>query len=83
MYCARVIVDDCNLTSLILHIVFGKDGFKGKQKEIMEAAVQGADILVVAPTGMGKVCVPNQDKADSYFNRVYVFKYLQSLKRYD
>jgi len=35
--------------------VFGKSSFKGKQKEIMEAAVKGQDILVVAPTGMGKV----------------------------
>ncbi|KDR82966.1 hypothetical protein GALMADRAFT_220967 [Galerina marginata CBS 339.88] len=34
--------------------VFGHSKFKGKQKEIVEAAYGGADVLVVAPTGMGK-----------------------------
>lgn len=34
---------------------FGYSDYKGKQKEVVEAAVRGADILVVAPTGMGKV----------------------------
>ena len=34
---------------------FGKIHYKGKQKEIVEAAIQGADIFVSAPTGMGKV----------------------------
>ncbi|PPQ80451.1 hypothetical protein CVT25_001778 [Psilocybe cyanescens] len=34
---------------------FGHREFKGKQKEIVEAAYgAGADVLVVAPTGMGK-----------------------------
>jgi superfamily II DNA helicase RecQ len=49
-----------------LSLVFGKSDYKGKQKEIMEAAVQGADILVVAPTGMGKVssCTFSDSKAD-------------------
>ncbi|KAI0248645.1 P-loop containing nucleoside triphosphate hydrolase protein, partial [Lactifluus subvellereus] len=34
--------------------VFGYSEYKGKQKEIFEAAIKGADVLVVAPTGMGK-----------------------------
>lgn len=34
--------------------VFGFSQYKGKQKEIFEAAIKGADVLVVAPTGMGK-----------------------------
>ncbi|KAI9465108.1 ATP-dependent DNA helicase [Lactarius psammicola] len=34
--------------------VFGYSEYKGKQKEISEAAIKGADVLVVAPTGMGK-----------------------------
>ncbi|EAU86127.2 hypothetical protein CC1G_03338 [Coprinopsis cinerea okayama7 len=33
---------------------FGYSSYKGKQKEIVEAAVSGQDVLVVAPTGMGK-----------------------------
>ncbi|KAF8799355.1 ATP-dependent DNA helicase [Phlegmacium glaucopus] len=38
-------------------VVFGHKKFKGKQKEIVEAAYKGCDVLVVAPTGMGKsVC---------------------------
>ncbi|PVF95214.1 ATP-dependent DNA helicase [Serendipita vermifera] len=38
----------------VLTKIFGKTDYKGKQKDIMQAAVQGADILVIAPTGMGK-----------------------------
>ncbi|KAH8918340.1 ATP-dependent DNA helicase [Atractiella rhizophila] len=34
--------------------VFGKREYKGKQREIMLSTVKGHDILVVAPTGMGK-----------------------------
>ncbi|THU90979.1 ATP-dependent DNA helicase [Dendrothele bispora CBS 962.96] len=34
--------------------VFGHSSYKGKQKEIVEAAVSGLDVLVLAPTGMGK-----------------------------
>ncbi|KAH9979944.1 ATP-dependent DNA helicase [Lactifluus volemus] len=34
--------------------VFGYTEYKGKQKEIFEVAIKGADVLVVAPTGMGK-----------------------------
>ncbi|RDB14537.1 ATP-dependent DNA helicase Q-like 3 [Hypsizygus marmoreus] len=38
----------------VLGTVFGHPGYKGKQKEIIEAAAQGADVFVIAPTGMGK-----------------------------
>ncbi|ORY42443.1 P-loop containing nucleoside triphosphate hydrolase protein [Leucosporidium creatinivorum] len=34
--------------------VFNKTDYKGRQKDIMEASLKGADILVIAPTGMGK-----------------------------
>ncbi|KAI9460272.1 ATP-dependent DNA helicase [Russula earlei] len=34
--------------------MFGFTEYKGKQKEIFEAAINGEDVLVVAPTGMGK-----------------------------
>ncbi|PPQ73318.1 hypothetical protein CVT26_015341 [Gymnopilus dilepis] len=34
--------------------LFEYSTYKGKQKEIVEAAYGGADVLVVAPTGMGK-----------------------------
>ncbi|KAF8909050.1 P-loop containing nucleoside triphosphate hydrolase protein [Gymnopilus junonius] len=44
-------LDDC---MRVLTQVFGHSNYKGKQKEIVEAAYGGADILVVAPTGMGK-----------------------------
>lgn len=38
----------------VLRKTFGKSEFKGEQKKIVEAAVLGADVFVVAPTGMGK-----------------------------
>ncbi|KAF7298698.1 ATP-dependent DNA helicase [Mycena indigotica] len=38
----------------VLTKVFGHADYKGKQREIVEAAVRGADIFVLAPTGMGK-----------------------------
>ncbi|CAA7263963.1 unnamed protein product [Cyclocybe aegerita] len=38
----------------VLTRIFGYSSYKGKQKEIVEAAYGGADVLVVAPTGMGK-----------------------------
>lgn len=38
----------------ILKHVFGYQSYKGKQKEIVEAAVRGQDVFVLAPTGMGK-----------------------------
>ncbi|KAI0042405.1 P-loop containing nucleoside triphosphate hydrolase protein [Auriscalpium vulgare] len=34
--------------------VFGYTEYKGHQKDIFEAAMQGKDVFVVAPTGMGK-----------------------------
>ncbi|KAF8505247.1 ATP-dependent DNA helicase [Hysterangium stoloniferum] len=35
--------------------VFGHSEYKGRQKEIVEAATrEGADVLVIAPTGLGK-----------------------------
>ncbi|PCH40269.1 ATP-dependent DNA helicase [Wolfiporia cocos MD-104 SS10] len=33
---------------------FGHTGYRGKQREIVGAAVGGADVFVLAPTGMGK-----------------------------
>ncbi|EIN12531.1 ATP-dependent DNA helicase [Punctularia strigosozonata HHB-11173 SS5] len=45
---------DCHF---VLSRIFGHQGYKGKQKEIFQAAVRGADVFVLAPTGMGKsVC---------------------------
>ncbi|KDQ20898.1 hypothetical protein BOTBODRAFT_321879 [Botryobasidium botryosum FD-172 SS1] len=38
----------------VLTNVFEKTHYKGQQQEIVEAALEGEDILVVAPTGMGK-----------------------------
>ncbi|KAJ7464681.1 ATP-dependent DNA helicase [Mycena galericulata] len=38
----------------VLTKTFGHAEYKGKQREIVEAAVRGADIFVLAPTGMGK-----------------------------
>ncbi|KAH7885458.1 P-loop containing nucleoside triphosphate hydrolase protein, partial [Phlebopus sp. FC_14] len=34
---------------------FGHLDYKGKQKEVIEAAIAGSDVFVLAPTGMGKV----------------------------
>ncbi|KAI0670901.1 P-loop containing nucleoside triphosphate hydrolase protein [Trametes maxima] len=38
----------------VLLEIFGHKVFRGKQEEIVEAAVLGSDVLVIAPTGMGK-----------------------------
>ncbi|KAJ7133631.1 P-loop containing nucleoside triphosphate hydrolase protein [Mycena epipterygia] len=38
----------------VLTKTFGHAGYKGKQQEIVEAAIRGADVFVLAPTGMGK-----------------------------
>ncbi|KIK69828.1 hypothetical protein GYMLUDRAFT_34238 [Collybiopsis luxurians FD-317 M1] len=43
--------EDCHR---ILRTTFGHSDYKGKQKEIIEAAVAGRDVFVLAPTGMGK-----------------------------
>ncbi|KAN0118615.1 ATP-dependent DNA helicase [Russula decolorans] len=48
---ARYDADDCHE---VFTKVFGYTEYKGKQKEIFDAAINGADVLVVAPTGMGK-----------------------------
>ncbi|KAF9240207.1 P-loop containing nucleoside triphosphate hydrolase protein [Melanogaster broomeanus] len=40
--------------SRVLTETFGFAAYKGKQKEIIEAAISGADVFVLAPTGMGK-----------------------------
>ncbi|KAG6812299.1 hypothetical protein H0H92_003472 [Tricholoma furcatifolium] len=37
--------------------VFGYSAYRGQQKEIIEAAARGDDVLVVAPTGMGKALI--------------------------
>jgi hypothetical protein len=34
--------------------VFHKQHYKGRQEDIMKASLQGSDIVVIAPTGMGK-----------------------------
>lgn len=65
----------------VLRKVFGKDSFKGKQKEVMEAAVQGADILVVAPTGMGKsMCFQVPAVAEKYGVTLVVSPLLSLMK---
>ncbi|KAJ7160113.1 ATP-dependent DNA helicase [Mycena filopes] len=38
----------------VLTKTFGHAEYKGKQRDIVEAAVCGADVFVLAPTGMGK-----------------------------
>ncbi|KIJ54258.1 hypothetical protein M422DRAFT_241508 [Sphaerobolus stellatus SS14] len=41
--CQRVLIE-----------VFGHSDYKGKQRDIVEAATEGQDVLVIAPTGLGK-----------------------------
>ncbi|KIM30825.1 hypothetical protein M408DRAFT_327788 [Serendipita vermifera MAFF 305830] len=61
--------------------LFGKSAYKGKQKDIMEAAVQGADILVVAPTGMGKsMCFQVPAVAEKYGVTIVVSPLLEVAK---
>ncbi|KAF8349509.1 P-loop containing nucleoside triphosphate hydrolase protein [Amanita rubescens] len=43
--------NDC---ARVLRDVFGFPGYKGNQQEIIESAMKGLDVFVVAPTGMGK-----------------------------
>ena len=41
----------------VLRRVFGHAGFRGPQKDVVDALVQGEDCLVLMPTGAGKsVC---------------------------
>ncbi|KAJ3843740.1 P-loop containing nucleoside triphosphate hydrolase protein [Lentinula raphanica] len=44
-------INDCHR---IMRTTFGYSDYKGKQKEIIESAVSGRDVFVLAPTGMGK-----------------------------
>ncbi|RXW24089.1 hypothetical protein EST38_g1747 [Candolleomyces aberdarensis] len=47
----KEMVDRCER---VLTSTFKYSSYKGKQKEIVEAAVSGSDVFVLAPTGMGK-----------------------------
>src|SRR4051794_41736873 len=38
----------------VLRRVFGYDGFRGEQREIIEHVIAGGDALVLMPTGGGK-----------------------------
>jgi superfamily II DNA helicase RecQ len=42
------------LPRFVFSQTFNKVHYKGHQREIMEAAIVGSDVLVIAPTGMGK-----------------------------
>ncbi|KAI0631980.1 P-loop containing nucleoside triphosphate hydrolase protein [Trametes polyzona] len=43
-----------NACRRVLMQTFGHSDFRGKQAEIVGAAIAGLDVLVIAPTGMGK-----------------------------
>lgn len=45
------LIRDCHYIS---KTTFGLSGYRGQQKNIIEAAVTGLDVFVLAPTGMGK-----------------------------
>ncbi|KAL0565096.1 hypothetical protein V5O48_016935 [Marasmius crinis-equi] len=53
-------IDACDR---VLREVFGHSSYKGKQKEIIEAAVLGYDVFVLAPTGMGKASERAQSRS--------------------
>ena len=38
----------------ILQTIYGFDGFRGQQQEIVETIIRGEDALVLMPTGGGK-----------------------------
>jgi superfamily II DNA helicase RecQ len=40
----------------VLRETFRYPEYRGKQEQIIEAAIMGQDVFVLAPTGMGKVC---------------------------
>ena len=65
-------------------LAFGYPDYKGKQKEVVEAAVRGADILVIAPTGMGKVsiCFSTRLETDIVSVRVSVSRFRPSQTRW-
>jgi bloom syndrome protein len=57
---------------LTAHAAFGHSEYKGKQKEIIEAAIQGCDVFVLAPTGMGKsICFQVPAMADKVRVSIY------------
>ncbi|TFY83193.1 hypothetical protein EWM64_g815 [Hericium alpestre] len=65
----------------LIVIIFGFSEYKGKQKEIFDAAMLGADVLVVAPTGMGKsLCFQVPAIADDHGVTVVVSPLLALMK---
>ncbi|KAI5450400.1 hypothetical protein NCC49_003182, partial [Naganishia albida] len=65
----------------VLKSTFKKPDFRGRQREIMEAAVRGADVLVVAPTGMGKsLCFQVPAVADHHGITVVISPLLSLMK---
>ncbi|KAJ3867252.1 P-loop containing nucleoside triphosphate hydrolase protein, partial [Lentinula novae-zelandiae] len=67
---------------LSFHLAFGHSNYKGKQKEIIEAAVAGRDVFVLAPTGMGKACPfhPIQAPSDHFPTDVPILE-IEGLRR--
>ncbi|KAJ7069443.1 ATP-dependent DNA helicase [Mycena amicta] len=65
----------------VLTRIFGHQDYKGKQREIVEAAVRGADIFVLAPTGMGKsLCFQVPAVADTHGITIVVSPLLALMK---
>ncbi|KAJ7728830.1 ATP-dependent DNA helicase [Mycena maculata] len=65
----------------VLTRIFGHDEYKGKQREIVDAAVRGADIFVLAPTGMGKsLCFQVPAVAESHGVTIVVSPLLALMK---
>ncbi|KAJ8591913.1 ATP-dependent DNA helicase [Rhizopogon salebrosus TDB-379] len=65
----------------ILTETFGHEGYKGKQKEIVEAAISGLDVFVLAPTGMGKsLCFQIPAVADNFGITIIVSPLLALMK---
>ncbi|OJA20194.1 hypothetical protein AZE42_04614 [Rhizopogon vesiculosus] len=65
----------------ILTETFGHTEYKGKQKEIVEAAISGLDVFVLAPTGMGKsLCFQIPAVADSFGISIIVSPLLALMK---
>ncbi|KAG1735230.1 P-loop containing nucleoside triphosphate hydrolase protein [Suillus lakei] len=65
----------------ILTETFGHVGYKGKQKEIVEAAISGLDVFVLAPTGMGKsLCFQIPAVADKFGISIVVSPLLALMK---
>ncbi|KAG1780638.1 P-loop containing nucleoside triphosphate hydrolase protein [Suillus placidus] len=65
----------------ILTETFGHTEYKGKQKEIVEAATSGLDVFVLAPTGMGKsLCFQIPAVADKFGISIIVSPLLALMK---